>query len=777
MACLGAYANVSYAQGPATPLIVPPSPQGAPGPRAAPTPAVRSQALSSGPLIRELIVEGTRRIDPATVMSYMTVKQGDHYTTDQVNKSLKKLYATGLFRDVTINLESNTVTVRVVENPVINRIAFEGNKELEDDALNLEIQLRPRVVFTRTRVQQDVKRILEIYRRSGYFAAIVEPKVIQLEQNRVDLVFEVNEGAKTGVKQISFIGNKEFSDSNLKEIVLTRVSRWYRFFSSADTYDPDRLTFDRELLRRFYLEHGYADFRVISAVAELTQDGSGFFITFTIDEGPRYKLGAIKVESKIMEIDPKLLYPMVKAETGKWYSSKTVESDIVRITNEVGNRGFAFIDIRPIVKRNPKTRIIDITYSVQEGPKTFVERIDIRGNVRTLEQVIRREFRLVEGDAFNAAKLRRSKQRIRNLGYFSKVDVNKKPGSSRDKTVVEVDVEEQSTGELTIGAGFSTSDGLLGEVSLRERNLLGRGQDLGVNARVSSRSQSYNMSFTEPYFLDRQLAAGADIFRTTRNRGNQSGFDENRTGGALRMGYRINEEWSHSVKYRLELQELTNVEDDASVFIKAEEGDSVKSAIGHTLTLDTRDNRQEPTEGYILRLSNNLAGLGGDIRNLSSTVKAQYYYRFAKQWVGTVKGEYSRIFGIGQNVRVLDRYNLGGDSFRGFDTAGIGPRDRNSNDALGGLTRAVGTAELLFPLGLPEELGIKAAVFSDIGTVFGSEENSNIIQDETEPRITVGAGIAWKSPLGPLRVDFGYPIKKTDFDKTEFVRFSFGTRF
>ena len=770
-------ADVSHAQGPATPLIVPPAPQGAPGVIGAPTPSVRGQSLPTGPLISELFVEGTRRIDPTTVISYMTVKEGDQYTADQVNKSLKKLYATGLFRDVTINLEGSILTIRVVENPVINRIAFEGNKSLEDDALNLEIQLRSRIVFTRTRVQQDVKRILELYRRSGYFAAVVEPKVIQLEQNRVDLVFEINEGVKTGVKQISFIGNQEFSDSNLKEVILTRVSRWYRFFSSADTYDPDRLTFDRELLRRFYLEHGYADFRVISAVAELTQDGTGFFITFTIDEGPRYKFGKIQVESKIKEVDPKFLYPAVKAEKGDWYNSKTVESDIVKITTEVGNRGFAFINIRPVVKRDTKTRIIDITYSVQEGPKTFIERIDIRGNVRTLEQVIRREFRLVEGDAFNAAKLRRSKQRIRNLGYFSKVDVIKKPGSARDKTVVEVDVEEQSTGELTVGAGFSTSDGLLGEVSLRERNLLGRGQDLGVKARVSSRSQSYKLSFTEPYFWDRQLAAGFDIFRTTRDRGSQSGFDEKRTGGALRVGYSINEEWSHHLNYGLERQDITNVQSDASQFIRAEEGNKIKSSLGHTLTLDTRDSRQEPTEGYIFRLSNTVAGLGGDIRNVRSTLKAQYFYQFAKQWVGTVKGEYSRVFGIGQDVRVLDRYSLGGDSFRGFNTSGIGPRDRSTNDALGGLTRAVGTAELVFPLGLPEELGINGALFTDIGTVFGTDESSDLIQDESEPRITVGAGISWKSPMGPMRMDFGYPIKKADFDKTEVFRFSFGTRF
>ena len=782
VAGLVAFAAGSRAQGVGSstvaPIIVPPTPQGGVGPSPEPVPrAVTSSPVRSKTGIKEIIVEGTRRIDPATVLSYMLVKSGDVFSPEPINRSLKKLYGTGLFRDVTINKEGSNLVVRVVENPVINRIAFEGNKELENDALNVEIQLRPRVVFTRTRVQQDVERLLKLYRRSGYFGAVVEPKVIQLEQNRVDLVFEINEGAETGISQISFIGNKEFSDGALQDVILTRVSRWYRFFSSSDTYDPDRLTFDRELLRRFYLEHGYADFRVISAVAELAPDRTNFFVTFTIEEGARYRFGTIDAESKINEVNPRILKPSIKSKEGDWYDSKKVESDVVRITNEVGNRGFAFIDVRPIVKRDSKNRKISIMYSVQEGPKTFVERIDIRGNTRTLDRVIRREMRLVEGDAFNAAKLRRSRQRINNLGYFSNAKVNKKPGSAKDKTVLEVDVEEQSTGELSIGAGFSTSDGPLGEMSLRERNLLGRGQDLGVSGRISAVSQTYKLSFTEPYFLDRELSAGADIFRNTRDRADQSGFDEQRTGGTLRLGYSITEEWSHGIRYQLERQELTGLQSDASQFIKTQEGEKLKSSIGHTLTFDTRDNIQSPTEGLVARLSNNFAGLGGDVRNLSSKLKAQYFYPFGKQWIGSVSGEVGHIFGIGQDVRVLDRLNLGGDNFRGFDTSGVGPRDRSTGDALGGLTRVVGTAELRFPLGFPDELGVSGALFSDVGTVFGTEENSSLIDDVADPRVTVGFGVGWKSPLGPLRVDFGYPIVKQDFDKTEFVRFSFGTRF
>ena len=463
-------------------------------------------------VISEIRVEGNQRIEPETVRSYMIIAPGDPFDSERIDRSLKTLFATSLFADVNVRREGSALVVSVVENPIINRLAFEGNLRIGDELLASEVQLRPRVVYTRTKVQSDVARISEIYRRSGRFGATVEPKVIQLPQNRVDLVFEVNEGPLTRVKKISFIGNKKFSDGRLQEAIQTRESIWYRFLTSDDTYDPDRLTFDRELLRRFYLSHGYADFRVVSVVAELVRDRTAFFITFTIEEGERYKFGAVDIETELRDLDTEQLDEFVETEQGDWYDADLVEDTVQELTDQVGSLGFAFVDIEPRVKRNREERTIDLTYIIEEGPRVFVERINITGNFRTLDDVIRREFRLVEGDAFSSAKLRRSQQRIRALGFFENVEVNSSQGSTPDKAVIDVEVSETSTGELSFGGGFSSFEGPIANASIRERNLLGRGQDLRLGFTISGRRQQLDLSFTEPYFLDRDLAAGFDIF-------------------------------------------------------------------------------------------------------------------------------------------------------------------------------------------------------------------------------------------------------------------------
>ncbi|MFQ5954043.1 MAG: outer membrane protein assembly factor BamA, partial [Kiloniellales bacterium] len=433
-------------------------------------------AQLSGDIVEEIRVDGNQRIEAETVRSYMAVKVGDQFDPQKVNQSLKDLFATGLFADVTLRREGTVLVVHVVENPIINRLAFEGNTRITDETLEQEVQLRPRQVYTRTKIQNDVKRILEVYRRSGRFAATVEPKVIQLPQNRVDLAFEIDEGPVTGVSRINFIGNDNFSDSKLRSVIQTKETRWWRIFSTEDNYDPDRLTFDRELLRRFYLSEGYADFRVVSAVAELTPDRRDFFITFTVEEGERYKFGKVEIVSQFEDLDLEALQREIKTFEGDDYNADLVEESIDNLTDAVGDLGFAFVDIQPLIDRDRENRVIDLTYEIQEGPRVFVERIDIIGNFRTLDEVIRREFLLVEGDAFSTAKLRRSRQRINNLGFFSKVELTTIPGSAPDKTIIQVEVEEQSTGELSIGAGFSTEDGPLGDISIRERNLLGKGQ-------------------------------------------------------------------------------------------------------------------------------------------------------------------------------------------------------------------------------------------------------------------------------------------------------------
>lgn len=748
------------------------------GPRVAAPPSAPTQApAATAGIVREVRIEGTERIEPETVRSYLLVQPGDPFDSDRVDSSLKALFATGLFADVSIKRDGDALVVHVVENPIINRIAFEGNRKLSDSQLLAEVQLKPRVVFTRTKVQSDVKRMLDLYRRNGRFAATVDPKVIQLPQNRVDLVFEIDEGATTGINSINFVGNHEFSASRLKEIIGTRESRWYRFFSTADIYDPDRLTYDRELLRKFYLSEGYADFRVISAVAELSPARDGFYITFTIEEGERYKFGKVDLVNQLKDVNPDTLRPVITFKEGDRYNADQVESTINRLTDALGNRGFAFVDIQPRVTKHSDTRTIDITFDIKEGPRVYVERINISGNLRTLDKVIRREFRLVEGDAFNTAKLRRSEQRIKNLGFFKKVEVTNDPGSAPDKTVVNVKVEEQSTGEFSVGVGFSTSDGPLADISIRERNLLGRGQDLRLGFTIAQRVQQLDFSFTEPYFLDRNMAAGIDLFEIQRNQQTQSQFDQFSVGGSLRIGYQITEPLRQTLKYTLRKDQITNIASTASTFIKEEGGARNTSSFGQVLLYDRRDNRQDPTEGYYAQLSNDLAGFGGNVRYIRSTVGGGYFYPIAPQWVVSLTGESGYIKGIDDTVRIEDRFFVGGDNLRGFATGGIGPRDTSTGDALGGNAYYTGSLSLGFPLGLPQELGLSARAFSDFGSLFQSDDHGPTVVDSHTIRVSAGVGVSWQSPVGPVKLDVALPVKRESFDKRELFRVGFGTRF
>jgi len=739
-----------------------------------------AQSVVAGDVIQDIRVEGTQRIEPATVRSYMTVRPGDSFSQAALDDSLTSLFATGLFADVVMRRDGSVLVVSVVENPIINRIAFEGNRRISDDVLEAEVQLRPRVVFTRTRVQNDVARILEVYRRSGRFAATVEPQIIQLDQNRVDLVFEIDEGPMTGVRRISFVGNRAFSDARLREQLQTQESRWWRFLTSDDTYDPDRLAYDRELLRRYYLKNGYADFRIVSAVAELTPDREAFYITFTVDEGERYRFGNIDLTSTLPSVDVESLRPLITTNEGDWYSSTEVETTIAKLTEALADQQFAFVDIRPLITRNREENLINITYEINEGPRVFVERINITGNVRTVDHVIRRQMQLVEGDPFNGSKLRRSETNIRNLGYFERVNVNTVPGSQPDQTIVNVDVAEQATGELSIGAGFSTEDGPLADFGIRERNLLGRGQELGLSFTISGEATEFDLSFTEPFFLDQDLAAGFDIFHVVRDNQDESSYDEQNTGIGLRLNYPLSENLRQRVTYRLARREIENVDEDESIYIRRQEGRTLTSSIGHEIIYDRLDSRFTPTDGYILRFGNELAGLGGDVRYLQTTVSANYYTPiFTDDLVLNIGGRAGYIVGLGEDVRINDRFFIGGNSLRGFESAGIGPRDSDGN-ALGGNQFVTGTVELSFPIGLPDEFGLRGRTFTDFGFLTDVEEDEvadNPIDDENSIRLSVGAGLSWTSPFGPIRIDFAVPVLKEDFDKEERFRFSFGTRF
>ncbi|MBC7906503.1 MAG: outer membrane protein assembly factor BamA, partial [Rhodospirillaceae bacterium] len=646
--------------------------------------------------------------------------------------------------------------------------------------LTQETQLRSRVVYTRTKVQNDVKRILDLYRRNGRFAATIEPKIIQLEQNRVDLVFEINEGEPTYVKRINFVGNHKYSDSRLREVLMTKEERWYRFFSTDDTYDPDRVTYDRELLRRFFLKHGYADFRVVSGVAELTPDREGFFITFTVEEGDRYKFGDATINANLRDLKADELKPLLTSKPGDWYNADQVEDIVQKLTDALGSRGYAFVDVKPQVNRDRDNKTVSITYDIAEGPRVYVERIDITGNVRTLDKVIRREFKLVEGDAFNTAKLRRSRQRIKDLNFFEKAEVTNVPSETApDRTVIKVDVQEKSTGELSFGVGWSTVAGPLVEVSMRERNLLGRGQDVRATASVGTKQNQMVFSFTEPYFLDRQLAAGFDVFATTRKLQRESSYDSNSVGGAMRAGYQISENLRQDWKYTLKRDQVENVSDNASTFIREQMGTSVMSSIQQTLLWDYRDSKVEPTEGYFIRVNNEVAGLGGSQKFLRNNLGGGQFFPLAEQVVLGLTGNVGMITGFGdEKIRITERYFLGGDTLRGFANAGVSPRDKATGDALGGLWQYSGSAQVKFPLGLPEELGFGGQVFSDFGGI-GETENypTGGINQANSIRVSVGAGVTWKSPMGPVAVDIGFPLKKESFDERELFRFNFGTRF
>ncbi len=734
-------------------------------------------SAAQGVVVREIVVEGNQRVESSTVLSYMLIKKGNSFENRRIDNSLKSLFATGLFADVTIRRQGNDIIVNVIENPVINRIAFEGNNKLKDDDIANELTLSPRVIYSRSKVQNDIKRILTLYRRKGRFAASVEPKVIQLEQNRVDLVFEINEGKWTEVRNIRFIGNKEYSGSRLRKIVRTSETRWYRFFSLDDNYDPDRLALDRELLRRFYLSDGFADFRVLSAVAELTPDRKDFFITFMVDEGNRYTFGKVDLDINLLDLNPEDVTESLVAEPGEWYDAELVETTIDKMTNDIGSLGFAFVDIRPRINRNREERTVDVTFEVNEGPRIFVERIDVEGNVRTADEVLRREFRLVEGDAFNPSKLRRSKQRLQNLDFFEVVEIEQVPGREPDKTAINVNVEEKSTGSLTVGLGFSTSTGPLFDVGITERNLMGKGQNMSVSGMIAARQSKIDLSFTEPYFMDRDVAAGFDVFHTAKDNQDASSFDTKQTGEALRAGYSVTEHLRQSWKQTLKKIKIDNVPDNASQYVKDAAGSDFVSELSHGIVYDKRDNSVFPTEGYVLRMNNDLAGLGGSKRYLRNMFKAGKYFSLYDQWILSFRGSVGHILGIGQDVSLHDRFFIGGDDLRGFATSGVGPRDQATADALGGEWMYKGGTELTFPLGLPEELAVSGKLFTDIGSTGKLSSNGSDVNDTGSMRISVGTGFIWHSPFGPLGIDMGFPVVEESFDEDENVRVSFGTRF
>ena len=838
-------------------------------------PAAAQQGEST--IIQTIIVEGNQRIEARTVQSYLLVEPGDPFEIERLDLSLKTLFATNLFADVAFDRRGNDLIVSVVENPVINRVIFEGNGALDDDKLSEEIQAAPRGIFTAARVQADVQRILELYRQSGRFAVQVKPQYKPLEQNRVDLIFNMTEGPVTGVRSINFIGNEVFSDRRLRSEIVTRQSRWWRFFTSNDNYDPDRLEFDRELLRQMYQNRGYYDFRVSSAVADLTPDQKDFYINFTIEEGEQYNFGEISVETVLEKLDNNFLRRSVPIKTGSLYKGDLIEESIDSLTFAAGIAGYAFVDIRPRIVPNPETNTIDVTFAIDEGPRVYIERINIVGNTTTLDKVVRRELRISEGDAFNRILLDRSRNRARSLGFFQDVTIEEVPGSEPDRTVVNVTVEEQPTGELAFSAGFSSIDSFILDLSVSQRNLRGTGQSLVARASASRRQQSLQFNFTEPRFLGRNLAAGVDLFSTRTNFLDIGDYETQTIGAGLRVSFPVTDRTSLGFNYQIRSDDI-NVSNrlvaiDAATGTQAtsvtmtprldangnpvldgmgvpiidtittpilanlvplpagvitvdqcdtqfttrstlcfSERNEVTSLIGYTFNWDRRNDPIEPTGGFDLSFSQSIAGAGGDVKFLRTEATAATYRGIVKGVRASARLSAGYIFPFGDNdsLRINNRFFKGGNSFRGFDIAGVGPRvvdfvlddtgvptgKVTRSNALGGKAFYLGTFELSLPDYIPESYGIKSALFLDAGgvgllddvdlidpfqtfTTVGSAVVPSIrtIKDALTLRASAGLSISWRSPFGPVRFDFSQVLIHEDYDRPEGFRFSTTTTF
>lgn len=784
--------------------------------------------------IRRILVEGNQRVETSTVTSYLLLRPGDVFEAERVDLSLKTLFATGLFADVQIVQRDTDLVVRVVENPIVNRVIFEGLNALDEEDLEKEVQAKPRSVFTPARAQADVQRIIEQYRRAGRFAATVTPQVRELEQNRVDLIFEVDEGPVTGVRSINVIGNNAFSDRELREAILTEESHWWKFFAKNDNYDPDRLEYDRELLRQFYTNRGYADFRVVSATAELTPDQKDFFITFTIDEGIKYDFGEVKVETELDRVPADLLRAVIPIQTGQLFQGELIEKSIDAMTFTAGTGGYANVDIRPRIDRDAANKVVNITFEVNEGPRVFVERIDIVGNTRTLDQVIRRELRVSEGDAFNRVLLDRSRARIRSLGFFKNVEIEEREGSEPDRAIVEVKVQEDTTGELAFAAGFSSTDNFLFDISVSERNLRGRGQFVRLRASTSSRRQQVDIRFTEPRFMGRDLAAGVDIFTLRTDYLDESSFENQSTGLGLRASFPITDTTGLGLTYTLRLDDTEVADllvdlnldgDDLTVspadvveqcsplvpisqrpLLCDQEGSFVTSVFGYAFNWDRRNDPIDPTRGFDFSLRQDFAGLGGDVKYIRTEAEGGVYYGLFPDVVASFSLSAGYIAAWGdEDVRINDRFFKGGASFRGFDVAGIGPRQliltedstlpgqvgMIEGDALGGNAYYIGSLQLTFPTGLPKEYGISGALFTEFGglgildpndrrkQVFtsGTSTITSYVDDSLSLRASAGVSIFWDSPFGPVQFDFAQPFAREEYDRTETFRFSTRTRF
>jgi outer membrane protein insertion porin family len=743
--------------------------------------------------ISQIVIEGGQRVERETVLSYLQLSPGQEFDNQKIDESIKALFQTGLFADVSIVRRGATLVIRVVENPLINVVNFEGNSEIDDDTLQKEVEVKERMIYTKARVQSDTRRVLALYQAKGFYNVRVNPKLIRLPENRVNLAFEISENGKTKISQINFTGNQAFSANSLRGVMITKQNTWWNPLLRNNTYDADRLNYDKELIRRYYLKNGYADIQVVSADAHLTPDGQSFIIDIAVEEGPRYSVADVAVNVGQANLDPKGLTRVVKTGVGDTYDASKVDKSVERLTLEASDQGFVFAKVEPKVDRDAAHQKVSITYEISEGTRAYIERIDIVGNTRTLDEVIRRELRLYEGDAFNRTLVERARRRLTALDFFDKIDFKEQEGSAPDKIVLVVDVSEKSTGSLTFSVGYSSTEAVVGSVELAERNLLGKGLQVRLNTSLSFKKQQVDFSFTDPYFMGSPLSAGFDAFATKTDNTLASSFVSEQYGGALRTGFNLDEYSSFGLKYYLAFRRINSIDRaTASPVVIAQEGDTWKSAISANYQYDELDNPNKPTSGGRFQLITEFAGLGGDTKYGKVEAHAWYFLPFFDDSVVLkIEGNAGHIIPFGGgNTPLQDRFFKGADTFRGFARSGVGPQQIGNDgalDSIGGNTYAIGTLETTFPLGLPEALGIEGEVFSDFGTVFNSGEVTTIggsctfgtctVFDTLGLRASVGAGIVWTSPFGPLKFELAYPLVKEGFDQVENFRFSIGTRF
>lgn len=730
--------------------------------------------------ITAIRVQGNTRVEASTITSYIPFKVGEEFDPAQTSRIIRSLYATGLFANVEVTENAGQILIKVVENPMVNKVAFEGNKEIDSKRLREMVQMKPRSIYTPAKAQADIQTLQAAYRTRGRYTATIDAQLIQRDQNRVDVVYAIHEGPVVKISQINFVGNKKLSDGTLSDVIATRPSAWWRFLSGRDKYDPARIEVDKDLIRRHYLSRGFADVQVTSAVAELNRARNAFVITYTIFEGPQYDFGKVnlKLNAEAEGLNLKDFQPLVTEKQGDLFNAERVEKTTDALIDALGNKGFAFLDVKPDYVRNEAARTMDVTFAITPGPRVYVNRINIEGNTRTRDYVIRREMRLAEGDAFSADKIKRSQDRLTYLGFFEDAKVTKSETDQPDRVDLDVKVKEQSTGEFNVGAGYSTFDGILATADVQERNFLGKGQNVAVRLAVSQRQQNFNIGFTEPYFMNRELAAGFDVFNERTDYQSESSYNQENTGGDLRLGFSLNEFTKDTVKLGYKDTKISGVGALASSLVKRDEGSKNSAFLSNTWSYDNRDSYLQPTRGHRVQLTTEYSGFGGSNEYLRGLLSGSQHYSLADDWTLSLGARGGYVYDMGTRLPIYENFMGGGNDMRGFEYGGLGPRDRVTGDALGGKAMVGNNVELNFPLtSALQELGVNGILFSDGEWVGQFDEPTSVVQTSDVYRISAGAGVFWRSPIGPLRLEFGFPLQKAKEDKTQIFNFSVGSRF